>query len=61
MPIFQGAQTVLHCAVSDDIVGKSGLIFRDCKEYDSKHNFKPEIAAKLWEVSEEIIEKTAVQ
>ncbi|XP_054284242.1 retinol dehydrogenase 11-like [Macrosteles quadrilineatus] len=54
----QGSQTVLHCAVSDSVLGTSGQFYRDCKPYKSTHNFDPEVGVKLWEVSENLISKT---
>ncbi|RZF44271.1 hypothetical protein LSTR_LSTR006821 [Laodelphax striatellus] len=53
----QGAQNILHCAVSDEILGKSGEFFRDCKPYKSKHNFDPQVSIKLWETSEQMVSK----
>lgn len=48
---FQGCQTVLHCAISEDPNLESGLMYRDCEVYKSRHQFSPEIAEKLWEYS----------
>uniref|UniRef100_A0A1B6BX84 Retinol dehydrogenase 11 n=2 Tax=Clastoptera arizonana TaxID=38151 RepID=A0A1B6BX84_9HEMI len=56
----QGAQTVLHCAVSDDVIGKSGMLFRNCELYESKHPFNQEIATKLWNVSEQLVQRSTV-
>ncbi|XP_071449745.1 retinol dehydrogenase 14-like [Hetaerina americana] len=54
----QGAQTVVMCAVSDE-VGKehSGQIYRDCKQFHPKLKFttNPAIEAKLWDVSAEMV------
>ncbi|XP_046400093.1 retinol dehydrogenase 12-like [Ischnura elegans] len=54
----QGAQTVVMCAVSDE-VGKehSGQIYRDCKIFKPKLRFtsSPSIEAKLWDVSAEMV------
>jgi len=48
---FQGAQTIIHCAVSDEVKNESGLFYRDCKVYNSQANLSPTIASKLWELS----------
>lgn len=51
----QGAQTVIYCATEANL--KNGSVFRDCKEYASKHNINPDIAHKLWNKSEEILKE----
>ncbi|KAK9510776.1 hypothetical protein O3M35_005489 [Rhynocoris fuscipes] len=50
----QGCQTILYCALSDEVIGKSGKMFRDCKLFSSSHNFDDEIQKKLWAVSESL-------
>ncbi|XP_073988445.1 retinol dehydrogenase 14-like [Rhodnius prolixus] len=50
----QGCQTILYCALSDEVTGKSGKIFRDCKLYESSHKFDDSVQLKLWEVSEKL-------
>ncbi|XP_015594744.1 retinol dehydrogenase 11 [Cephus cinctus] len=50
----QGAQTVLHCATESSLEGESGHIYRDCKVYVSKMKLEPDIASRLWEVSERL-------
>lgn len=53
----QGSQTVLQCALSNDVVGHSGSIFRDCKAYHSSYNFDDNTQEKLWRVTERLINK----
>ncbi|XP_022205185.1 retinol dehydrogenase 11 [Nilaparvata lugens] len=53
----QGAQNVLHCALSEEVRGKSGEFFRDCKPYKSKHNFDPNVSRALWNASGQMIMK----
>ncbi|KAK5640203.1 hypothetical protein RI129_011014 [Pyrocoelia pectoralis] len=45
----QGAQTAIYCATEPHL--KSGLIYRDCKEYQSKVCFDEGVSKKLWNVS----------
>lgn len=49
--LFQGAQTVLHCATEPSLNKETGKIYRNCKIYNSKKILEPEVAKKLWEVS----------
>lgn len=51
----QGAQTTLHCATSEELEGKSGYFYRNCDTFVSKMEFDPNVAQKLWEVSEEMV------
>lgn len=51
----QGSQTILHCALSTEVDGHSGELFRDCQGYKSRHPFQDDIQQKLWRVSEELI------
>lgn len=50
----QGAQTVIYCATEPGL--QSGIIYRDCKMYESKHKFDPVVSSELWLRSEGIIE-----
>ena len=55
----QGAQTTIHCAVSDDV--ESGLYYSDCRPKEPAEQGKDNGAAKkLWEVSADLVgfEKT---
>lgn len=56
----QGAQTVLHCATEPGLEKESGHIYRDCKLYVSKKKLDPDVALRLWDVSEKLtnIEET---
>ncbi|XP_022107016.1 uncharacterized protein LOC110988085 [Acanthaster planci] len=50
-----GAQTAIHCAVSDEVKGLSGCYFSDCKEKAvSTKGMDEGKAKKLWEVSEKM-------
>ena len=50
----QGAQTVLHCAIEPSLSNESGNIYRDCKPYVSKKELDPDVALRLWDVSEKL-------
>uniref|UniRef100_A0A0V0GBR5 Putative dehydrogenase with different specificities related to short-chain alcohol dehydrogenase n=1 Tax=Triatoma dimidiata TaxID=72491 RepID=A0A0V0GBR5_TRIDM len=50
----QGCQTILYCALSDDVTGKSGKVFRDCKLYESAYKFDDNVQNKLWVISENL-------
>lgn len=52
---FQGAQTTLHCATSEELEGKSGFFFRNCNFYEPKMEFDSAVATRLWEVSENMV------
>lgn len=50
----QGAQTTIHCAVSDDV--ESGLYYSDCKPKEPADQAKDAEAAKrLWEISADLV------
>ncbi|XP_045476018.1 retinol dehydrogenase 12-like [Harmonia axyridis] len=49
----QGAQTVIYCATEPGLA--TGMIYRDCMMYESKHKFDPNVSTDLWLKSEEII------
>ncbi|XP_063830938.1 retinol dehydrogenase 14-like [Ostrinia nubilalis] len=51
----QGSETVVYCASDYSIEGKTGKMYRECAEYDSKYPFDKEVETKLWEVSEQLI------
>ncbi|XP_057318741.1 retinol dehydrogenase 11-like [Microplitis mediator] len=51
----QGAQTVLHCATDASLSDETGLLYRDCKIYDSKKILKDDVAKNLWEVSASLV------
>jgi len=50
---YEGCQTVLYCAVSEELQGVSGCFYDDCAEKGwSKVSLDDSTAAKLWNVSE---------
>ncbi|KAI5633465.1 short chain dehydrogenase domain-containing protein [Phthorimaea operculella] len=51
----QGCQTIVYCATDYSIEGTSGKFYRDCAEYQSKHEFDKEVETKLWNASEEMV------
>lgn len=53
--VFQGSQTVLYCAASDELEKEDYWLYRDCQKYFPKYNFKPEISKKLWNVTEQMV------
>lgn len=60
---FQGAQTVLKCAIDHTLANESGKLYRDCKIYTpTKKTLDFETASKLWEVSAKMIglEKSSI-
>ncbi|XP_066512393.1 retinol dehydrogenase 11-like [Hoplias malabaricus] len=51
-----GAQTVIHCAVADDVVTDSGGYFSDCRPAKLQAFAKDAgVAKKLWEASERLV------
>lgn len=49
----EGAQTILHCALSEGIESTSGEYYADCKVSSTSANGRDmAVAKKLWEVSE---------
>lgn len=55
----EGAQPVIHCAVSDEARGHNGAYFSDCKVTDhtfwvSKLAYDEGLAKKLWDMSERV-------
>ncbi|XP_053325451.1 retinol dehydrogenase 14-like [Spea bombifrons] len=55
-----GAQTVIYCAVSDDILQHNGGYFSDCKPCKLRpHVQDAGIAKKLWEASETMVGLTS--
>lgn len=54
---WQGAQTTIHCAVTEGIEDQSGKYFSDCKvkevtNPDAKNN---DVAERLWDVSTQLV------
>ncbi|XP_075425096.1 retinol dehydrogenase 14-like isoform X2 [Ascaphus truei] len=55
-----GAQTIIHCAVSNDVLQHSGGYFSDCKPSKLRpHAQDAGIAKKLWEASEAMVGLTS--
>ena len=53
---FEGAQTTIHLAVSDELDGVTGLYFVDCKEKrPGEAALDDQAAKKLWEVSAKLV------
>lgn len=51
-----GAQTVIHCAVADEVVAHSGGYFSDCRPANLQAFAKDAgVAKKLWEASERLV------
>lgn len=57
----QGAQTPIYCATDPQLDQETGLLYRDCKLYNSKVKFDEDVGKKLWEVSENMIKKKLIQ
>jgi retinol dehydrogenase-12 len=49
----QGARTSVHCATAPELAGHTGRYYDDCKEKPASIHATTELAAKLWEKSEE--------
>ncbi|XP_069676628.1 retinol dehydrogenase 11-like isoform X2 [Periplaneta americana] len=53
---WEGAQTSVYLAVSDEVEGVTGKYFSDCKEASMSRTAMDEgIAKKLWEMSERLV------
>lgn len=51
-----GAQTVIYCAVSDDVAKHSGGYFMDCRPAKLRPFARDAgVAKKLWEASERLV------
>ena len=54
-----GAATVVHLAISPDVEGVSGRYFKDRKEIaPAPAALDEETAARLWEISEQLVEES---
>lgn len=52
----EGAQTIIHCAVSDEALDYDGKYFSDCcPKKPSAHARNKEYATKLWKMSEQMV------
>jgi len=54
---WQGAQTSIYCAVSEEMEGVSGKYLADCKiqKLTTEEANSDEIAEKLWRVSSQMV------
>ena len=50
-----GAQTQIHCAVSEELTGVTGKYFSDCAVCPMRYNWTKENAKRLWEISEQMV------
>lgn len=53
--MLQGAQTVIHCSVSEEVEGETAGFYKDCKRYQSKADLNPKLATDLWIASEKLV------
>ena len=55
---YQGAQTTVYCAVSEELEGVSGRLFGDCCEEKLKTAVAEDdqVAERLWKVDSEMVE-----
>ena len=52
----QGAQTTIHCAVTEELQGQSGLYYSDCAEKKAAPQAEDdETAQKLWDLSSKLV------
>ncbi|KDR11839.1 retinol dehydrogenase 12-like [Zootermopsis nevadensis] len=52
----QGAQTTIHCAVSEEAGGETGLYYRDCKKgRPNPLAFNTKLAVDLWDKSARLV------
>ena len=60
--VEQGAATTVYCATAPELERRGGLYFRDCRERKmSRGAADPQIAARLWELSEQLTGLAAAQ
>ena len=53
----QGAQTIIHCAVAEELEGESGKYFGKCKEESvvSGQATDDQLAERLWQISSDMV------
>ncbi|KAF4523434.1 hypothetical protein B566_EDAN010367 [Ephemera danica] len=51
----QGAQTVIHCCVAEELEGETGAFYRNCERYVSTADLNPKLASDLWTASEQLV------
>ena len=54
---WQGAQTTLNCAISEELEGVSGRMYANCREkkLETAVAMDDEVAEELWRVSAEMV------
>jgi NAD(P)-dependent dehydrogenase (short-subunit alcohol dehydrogenase family) len=52
-PTEEGAKTSIYCATAPELENESGKYYDDCKEKEPSKVATPDLAAELWERSEE--------
>ena len=54
---WEGAQTVVYCAVAEELTGISGKYFGNCRmeELQTEASKDKQMADKLWEVSSRMV------
>jgi len=52
----QGAQTAIYCATEPSLEKETGLLYRDCTNYNSSCIFYDKVARELWDESEKMID-----
>ena len=52
----QGAQTTIHCAVTEELEGETGLYYSDCAPKDvAPQGADDQTAEKLWNLSSKFV------
>jgi len=54
---IEGAQTAIHCAVSQEVEGVSGYYFSCSKKTPSAYSMNDKICAKLWDYTSELVKR----
>ncbi len=54
---LQGSQTIIYCAVSEELDGVSGRYYRNCEESQllTAAAVDDEAAERLWRISEDMV------
>ena len=54
---YEGCQTVVHCAVAEELDGVSGQFYGDCRQEDwSDVSMDDEKGRLLWTLSEKLVQ-----
>ncbi|ENN73512.1 retinol dehydrogenase 11 [Dendroctonus ponderosae] len=51
----QGSETAIYCATEPSLDEETGLMYKDCKKYNSKTIFYDKIATQLWDESQDMV------